>query len=525
MVEEIKVKKHKSFLFLTCCLILGLILNLFLLKHVPIGPDGYYRMILIKRLFSGKGYAGFMGTSPFHPLLMCIFYIFIGNLETAGRAVSITSFLISIILFFKLARLIYSDRVAYLASILFLTHTLILRFSLQMHSHSTDILLIIIAIYLASLIIKNDKLEYGNFILLGIVLACAILNRPENIILSLGIIMTIFIQKRKQPPRKIVAFSYLIIVLVVLLFPYANFLHKHTGKWALTMKIRNLQFYEYMSSSDPLARENQKQKMIKFPAFRPFEYIKNNKIELLKRYRSGIRLSAIRLGSILYKRWGYILIVLGLFGGGWDRNRKKVEILLFSCLAPLLIIPLGNVQERYFLSTLPIFLLWIAKGLENLYIFIKDSFNLSDRESNLAICLVLILLISPMVKFLIKHDISPVSQYKQTMAQYKQMGLWMKNNIGDIGEKKVACTNEFCTIFYSGGIPVDTPFEENYGNFIESLKSKRVDYLIISGETIRRRPYLKFLLNDREKYQGLIKVHVIEGPKKVILYKSDYAHP
>jgi hypothetical protein len=106
------------------------------------------------------------------------------------------------------------------------------------------------------------------------------------------------------------------------------------------------------------------------------------------------------------------------------------------------------------------------------------------------------------------------------------MGLWMKNNIEDVGKKKVACTaRELCTIFYSGSIDAVTPFEENYGNFIESLKSKRVDYLIISGETIKLRPYLKFLLNDREKYQGLIKVHVIKGPKKVILYKSDYAPP
>ena len=517
MVEEIKVKKHKSFLFLTCCLILGLILNLFLLKHVPIGPDGYYRMIVIKDLFSGKGYGGLIKTSPFHPLLMCIFYMFIGNLETAGHLVSITSFLISIILFFKLARLIYSDRVAYLASILFLTHTLILEFSPQIHSHSTDILLIIITIYLASLIIKNDKLKYRNFVLLGIVLACAILNRPENIILSLAIIPTIFIQKKGSLIAKVVASTYLIIVLIVLVFPYANFLHRHTGRWTLTTKIKHLQFYEYMGSSDPLAREKQIQKMIKFSAFRPFEYIRNNEMELLKRYRGGIRLSVIQLGAILYTGWGYILIVLGLFGRSWDRNRKKVEILLFSCLAPLLIIPLGNVKERYFLSTLPIFLLWIAKGLENLYIFIKDSFNLSDRESNLEICLVLILLISiPLVKLLI---IPP-------MAQYKQMGLWMKNNIEDVGKKKVACTEgELCTIFYSGSIDVLTPFEENYGNFIESLKSKRVDYLIISGETIKLRPYLKFLLNDREKYQGLIKVHVIERPKKIILYKSDYAHP
>ena len=47
-----------------------------------------------------------------------------------------------------------------------------------------------IAIYLAVMIIKNDKVKYRNFVLLGIILASAILNRPENMILSLLILQT-----------------------------------------------------------------------------------------------------------------------------------------------------------------------------------------------------------------------------------------------------------------------------------------------------------------------------------------------
>ncbi len=534
MKEEALVVKgqqrDKSWLILTGCLVLGLIFILFLLKHdVFIGTaDGCIYALSGKSLVSGQGYTVWgkpsLFFSPFYPLATGVFYKLIGNLELAGRAVSIISFLISIVFLFKLARLVYGKSTAFLAVILFIMHKSVLEHSYRVGVYSLNILLVTVIIYLASLIIKSEKLKNRNFILLGVILAVAILNRPENIILSSVVIPILFLQRKGQISRKIAAFTCLMIVLAVMVFPYANFLHKHTGKWTLTSKITNLKLFEYLSSKEPLAYE--KQVWVNASEFNPFEYIKKNKGELLGRYLRGIKLFLLKLRGVLYGIFGCILTGLGLFWQAWDKDKKRIQILFLFALSPLAIFLLGDMLDKYFLFAMPIFLIWMARGLENLSFLIKKYLNFSNRESMLVIYFVSILLVSPVVGFLVaKDNITPTHEHKQ-------MGLWMKNNIKDIENKKISSRKPWVA-FYSGGQstfgdlytkgPSATiPLEEDYKSFLGCLKKADIDYLIIDERFIpRSRPKLKFLLDERKKHDGLIKVHVIRKPKKIILYQLE----
>jgi hypothetical protein len=366
------------------------------------------------------------------------------------------------------------------------------------------------AMYLAIVIIKNGKLKYKNFIFLGIILACAILNRADNIILSLVIIPTLFILIKEQALKKMGAFMCLIIILVILLFPYMSYLHKHTGTWTLTTKITNLKYYEYMGFRDSLAR--QKRPLIRFSEFKPFEYIRKHKKKLLQRYARGLLLSFRKLRTILYFGFGYILIGLG-FWRGWSNDRKRTEVLLFSCLSPLVIIPLGNVLQRYFLFALPIFLLWIAHGLENLGIFIKNSFTISDRRTKSILYLVLLLLVLSSARYSFPQETGiRISSFPQ----YQQMGSWIKGNIKDIENKKIASREPY-TAFYSGGTWVYLPFINNHRDLIEYSKKRKANYIVI--ESVWNPPPLSALLNYQKKHTGLAKVYVVEKPKKIILYK------
>jgi hypothetical protein len=523
MIEEkvlVAKRRHsdRSWLILSCCLALGLIFSLFLLKHDNfIETDGCSYALSGKNLVSGKGYTVWGRPSlwfpPSYPLAIGIFYKFMGNLELAGHTVSLISFLISIIFLFKLARLVYNKSVAFLTVILFIMNKSVLEHSYQVWTHSLDMLLVTIIIYLASLIIKSEKLKNRNFILLGIILAAAILNRPENIILSSAIILILFIQKKEQIFRKIAAFFYLIIVLAILVLPYANFLHKHTGKWTLTTKITLLQFCEYVSYQDPFAYE--KQIIPNFSEFKPFEYIMKNKRELSGRYLKGIRLFPLKLKRVLYGVFGCILIGLGLFWQAWDKDKKRIQILLLFALSPLAILPLSDMKDRLFTFAIPIFLIWMAKGLENLSLPIKKYLNFTNRESMLAIYFVLTLLVSPIASFLaIKGNITPP-------LEHKQMGLWMKNNIKDIENKKIASRKPWVA-FYSGAQHTGISFKEDYNSLPGHLMQRGVDYLIIDEELIPiKRPQLKLFLDDQKKHDGLIKEYVIRKPKKIILYQLE----
>lgn len=251
--------------------------------------------------------------------------------------------------------------------------------------------------------------------------------------------------KNREVLKKAAAIAILLSVMVVLLSPYAIFLHYHTGKWTLTTKITHLQFYEYMLSKDPLARE--KQVMVKAREFHPFDYIRNHKRALWERYRKGSVLSFKVLRSILYGGVGYILIIIGLFAQAWDDRRRRIEALLFSCLGPLVIVPFGNVLPRYFLCSMPIFLLWTAKGLENLNIFGKKIFNQFFGKSWIVGAAALILLITPTGFYSnVKRSIPLEERFP---FEHKQMGLWMKANINDI-ETKWVFSRSRMVAFYSG---------------------------------------------------------------------------
>lgn len=180
-----KINKN-TLVVVSCCLLFALISSLFLLKmnYIIYEWDSHMYLAAGKNLVTGQGFTRPSGKAelwfpPFYPLLIGIFYKMIGRLELAGHLVSVSAFLISIVLFFRLAKLIYNASTACVAIILFATHGLILEYSHKVYTHSLDILLIIGALYAAVSIAKAKSLRYGNFILLGIILSCAILNRPE----------------------------------------------------------------------------------------------------------------------------------------------------------------------------------------------------------------------------------------------------------------------------------------------------------------------------------------------------------
>lgn len=64
-------------------------------------------------------------------------------------------------------------------------------------------------------------------------------------------------------------------------------------------------------------------------------------------------------------------------------------------------------------------------------------------------------------------------------------------------------------------------FEKNYRVLIDKLRRVGASYLIVSERKIGTRPFLQPPLNDKKKHKGLIKVHSIESPRKIILYKLE----
>ena len=516
-----KLFPGKACMVLIGCLILGVFISSILLYSVYVlNYDDCVYARLGKNLADGAGYAVWgmphIHHPPLFPLAIALLYKITGNLELAGSGVSMLSFIISIVLFFKLTGFIYNERAACFATFLFVNNGLILWYSYRITSHSLDIMLVLTAVFLACIIIKNNTSRRKHFVFPGIVLGLAILNRAENIILSLAIIIALIAQVKVGTRKKITAIAALIIVCSVTLLPYAIFLHKYTGKWAITTKMRIIGLYEYMiNNDDPLAR--QKRTPAEAHEFSTFKYIKENGKNLTIRYSGGIGLFTNTLSRVLFAGFGYLFIGLGLFGQPWNEERKRIEPLLFLCLAQMAIIPLSNVWDRYFLAVVPIFLLWMGKGFDNLTIFLKSRFGGSSRKTAVIITVILAF-------FLLSTGHWTVKQIKAGVLkpEHKNMGLWMKENIPDITNKRIGALVP-ATVFYSGAQAFAKLLcFEKYSEFMHYVKKHKVDYIIIGERAFSKdRPQFAFLLEDEKKHPGLAWIHTIKGAKKIILYKVE----
>jgi len=513
----INIRHSPSAILLALCLAAGLICSLYLLaQDNVIVSDGFSNIIAGKNLVTGKGYT--VNTRPqlwFHPLYPLatgILYRLIGNIELSAHIVSIISFVLSIALVYLLGRLIYNERAGLFSAILFAFNPLILGYSYMAVSHSLDIFFKLASLYMVILISKNQKRLLVKSMLLGSLFGLSILTRPENIITSFVLIMILLILIKARFTKKVIYVSCLLCTATGILFPYINFLHKHTGDWTLTSRLVAIERFEYLNKNDPYMRH--KTKLAGYEKFDLLRYLKDNREELTIRYKKGITRLAKTMFPLLYLGLGYMLIGIGLFGAKWDRDRRKTEILLFASLSYMLILPFGNVLPRYLLPALSIFILWMGKGLDCLFnVNTNNQQHLIKKKMSYIGIIVFIIIGIFTAKYIMQKK-------PNKWLNSKYMGLWMKDNIKNIHKKRIADFTP-SVAFYSGARLRKIPYIEDYNELISYLKEKKCDYLIINTAAFKNYPHLRFLMNDKKKHDYVVRIHVIQDRTKIILYKIE----
>jgi len=513
------VKSHphdKSRIALVLCLIAGLLFSLYLLSLDPlIGYDGIRNVSTAKNIVSGNGTAD-LWKPPLYPLTIGILYVFLGNGELAGYLISIFFFLASIVLVFKLAGLIYNKNVACLSAALFTSNWLMLRISLQGRSHTFHIFLTLAILYTSVSLFSTRKLRIGNFAFLGVLIGLSILTRFESIITTFALVIILFIMLKERIVKKLLFFLCLLCITGAVVFPYVNFLHKHTGKWMLTTRLYGIKHFHALRS-DPSWRPG-KHSLEIYSKFDALSYAAKNRKEITERYQKGLSIAIKTLYALLYSWPGITLIALGLLRKYPDKNRIKKELLLCCGLVYLVMIPLGNTLSRYYSSAMPIFLIWMGKGLDNVFLFLQKSLRQPSQKRTLAPALILLLLVI-MGFFTRKYLI----QHKQVHLQnktYKNMATWISNNIPDI-QSKIIASRHASLAFYCGSKHIRLKQTRPHARFIAYLKHRGCGYLAINQNAIRYFPHLKYLLNDKVDHEGLDVVHILDKPGKIVLYKIE----
>ncbi|MBI4846222.1 MAG: glycosyltransferase family 39 protein [Candidatus Omnitrophica bacterium] len=517
-----KKNKRIYFLLLWCCIIVGFILSVLLLtKDYFIYNDGACYAISGKNLFSGNGYECFgkpqLWFPPLYPILIGVADLIVKDLEFAVHLVSIMAFLISIPLFFMAAELMFNARVACFASVIFVVNKLMLEISYSGFPHALDVLLAIIIIYYGVHILKNTILDIKKFFILGCLFGFSMLNRAENIITFFSVSMVLAIYKKGWQFKRLKYFMITLLVAASIIAPYVKFLHVYTGKWTLTTKLINLKYYEYVTSNDDLAREKNSMANYHFlnigkGDFDILEYVRKNKTALIKRYVQGVIKLISQLNNILYGSvFVWLIVLLSLFGK--NRIENRIKALLFSMLAIFLIIPFGNVLSRYFAAGLPVFFLFMAKGLDNMF---KVRIRLFSSKAN-ALLRIMIIIVFLLPMFMGASDV--MLKNKDIPIEHKRLGIWMKNNIPDIFGKKIIAQKIWSTFYAGAQFSGKVPYLDDIDEIMQFLKESEADFLIVDERSVKKQLHVLEPLLDNGGYVSLSMIHSIKNPKRIVLYE------
>lgn len=231
---------------------------------------------------------------------------------------------------------------------------------------------------------------------LGAAFGLAFLTRPEALaylVLALLFVLAcrLWPQRRRLPvsvsksaltSTLTLALTSLVLFLAVA-FPYVNYLHRVTGYWAFSGKqgISMDIGWAYVNRSQAMhdravASLDSAGTEIMWLSREQFEstligWIRQDPARFLVMLRTNLGdLGRALFREDLFGMWTAGLIVLGLFGAAWTRDRARGHLLLALALAPMASALPFFVLSRFLAAVVPIGLIWAAMGLDRLLIWI-----------------------------------------------------------------------------------------------------------------------------------------------------------
>jgi hypothetical protein len=212
--------------------------------------DAPHYLMPIHNLIDGKGYTyrdhAEVMYPPGHGIASYVAFLFVRDIEYSGVVVSALSYIFLIPLTYITGRFLFGREVGLLAAWLTTFFPALLALSSSVGSDALSCLCILLSFYSYLRLLKGTK-GPGLAICLGLLLGFGYLIRPENFLIGILAIGTLFVfwihdkhishvGDRLKPLRGytkpiLVGVSFLACVL-----PYVFFLKQHTGRWTFSTK-------------------------------------------------------------------------------------------------------------------------------------------------------------------------------------------------------------------------------------------------------------------------------------------------
>jgi Dolichyl-phosphate-mannose-protein mannosyltransferase len=480
-----------------------------------IGGEGVEYARLAENLLKGNGYVGIYGLGtqlifpPLYSLLIASFSLVTGDFELAGRVVSLIMGSALVLPIFFIALHMYGRRVALIAASLVAFHPLLIQLSASVYTEATYFTLLMGGVYWASQTVEHVNLKTS--VLSGICFGVAYLTRPEAIVFPFLTVLTLIavaVVKRTELKTIVIQSLWVVIPFSLLAAPYVIFLSIHTGQLRFegksinnyTIGKRMTSGMDYMEASYGIDENlNEEGPSLK----NNLEQLRSVGKISLGEVASYIGMAARKNVKIIYHivfsspAFGspilITLVILGIFGTPWSRERINREGFLFLVLLFVLVslLAVQHFWDRYAFVVLPFLILWASKGIEEFSEWAESTaaslkYKLLQNGNSIRVgvrsVLSIILILYATTDYL--------DEFKNTGAQkdpIKEAGLWLRGYIP--GSKKIMDTSSVIP-YYAGGTWTPLPYAGS-SLALKYIHHKRPDFIVLTANGSNTRPYVR----------------------------------
>lgn len=314
---------------------------------------------------------------PMYPALVALFSVFSHDFESVGRAVNILCGVATLVPIYVLARELFSETSARLATALLALFPALAFGATDALAESSYTLWTIsgVATGWFALKVRSPALFAGTGVLFGL----GYLTKPEGLgylVVFAGVAALVGVWRlwRQRDRRLLLGAALTIAASLLVAFPYLVYLKGETGGWIISGKYKVNRFdvnsINYLSADDTQLPLDMAYHQGNFYEYNPETHAGKD-----GRTRTPGELAAW-IAENLYKIFRsemagamtaplFALVVLGFFSQSWLREKAYMNfyLLLYFIFFWLMVIPFFHINARYFTPLLPLCFVWAGQGV------------------------------------------------------------------------------------------------------------------------------------------------------------------
>lgn len=502
----LRLSNEKVFLFI--CAVVAFLLRFFLIpQEAMLHIDSAHYLTLGGKIANGDWLAGIHAYwPPMYPFLIAVASIFTGDLEFAGRLVSIAAGTLLVIPVYFLIRDLQGRVPAYYGTVLAVVHPFLVVSSGWVLTESFYTLIFTLVVFTGWKALRGC--DNRLFFVTGVLLGIAYLTKPEAIgFLALFVVLVPAAKFfcRKFALRSL-AVGYLLLFVGFAMFclPYVAINHQKTGHWIFSQKlVGNISFVEYEGSNLELTNDGKTTRKDQVVGTYETETIQSeNSISTIPGafkeakfdYATFLRLAPSNLKKEVREHIPTILsyplillVVVGIFYRPWSIFRTAKEFYLLSFfIATLIGYAVSVVELRYLFPIIPILLCWASNGIVAFSGWVSITLsNLFRRKRIITSVLIQLGILIVTTGYWFAFSISTQNEPRQLAPwSEKQIGLWIKNNKTS---PSLVIASSPLIAFHAEAKHIYLPNEE-LSTVLAYARLKNVNYVVLSTSNLKKTP-------------------------------------